>query len=63
MAFDSVVHGNAKKGAEPRVLTTGLTRGCSCDQMLIALGIREGEEQRFGCSATTVQRWTGIAGW
>jgi cysteine-rich repeat protein len=59
VAFDAVTRGNQPT----KQLTTRLTRGCSCDQMLTALGIREGDEQRFGCTGTTVQRWTGVSGW
>jgi cysteine-rich repeat protein len=61
VAFDSSVRGNGKKS--PPVLTTLHTRGCSCDQMLARLGIGEGDEHRFGCTGTTVSRWTGVGGW
>jgi cysteine-rich repeat protein len=61
--YDARGNGNGKKTSTAKMLTTGLTRGCSCDQMLTALGVREGDEQRSGCSGTTVQRWTGIGGW
>jgi CSLREA domain-containing protein len=60
VAFDTGVRG---KKAAVRTLTTGLTRGCSCDQMLTALGMREGDEQRFGCTARVVEAWTGLGGW
>jgi cysteine-rich repeat protein len=60
VAFDTVVRNRKDRG---RLLTTGITRGCSCDQMLTALGVREGDDQRFGCSGAVVQSWTGSGGW
>ena len=60
VAFDDATMGRKMSA---KLLTTGLTRGCSCDQMLTALGVREGNEQRFGCSRMVVERWTGTSGW
>jgi len=43
-------------GSNGAVFTTGDTAGCSCEQILAAMG-KTGDEQRYGCTGDTMRSW------
>lgn len=53
--FDTVTKGNGKGGA---TYTTADTGGCSCEQILAALGLGNGHT-KHGCSPGVMKSWTG----
>jgi hypothetical protein len=59
---DGVFDTTEPNGRGPQVeFTIEDTRGCSCEQIIEALGIGEGHE-KFGCSLGVMRRWMALIG-
>jgi CSLREA domain-containing protein len=46
-------------GDQPDHFTTADTGGCSCEQILAAMG-KSGDEQRYGCTGDTMRNWVKL---
>lgn len=55
LVFDTVPP-NGNGGGSQEVFTTTDTRGCSCEQIIDALGLGKGHE-KFGCSVGEMREW------
>jgi hypothetical protein len=56
--FDTVAPGKGNGGPQPPVFTLDDTRGCSCEQIVEALGLGAGQLMH-GCSLGTMEDWVG----